>query len=67
MSAPARGWTMMPSPSFPMGRRWEVIGTEGEWVKVLLPEREGYVHSDYLTITDTGSFSLSWTGRTSPP
>ena len=43
----------------PDGAQVEVIGTEGEWVKVLLPEREGYVHSDYLTITDTGSFSLS--------
>ena len=40
----------------------EVIGTEGEWVKVLLPEQEGYVHSNYLTITDTGSFSLSLDG-----
>ena len=46
----------------PNGAQVEVIGTEGEWVKVLLPEREGYVHSDYLTITDTGSFSLSLDG-----
>ena len=46
----------------PNGTQVEVIGTEGEWVKVLLPEREGYVHSDYLTITDTGSFSLSLDG-----
>ena len=46
----------------PDGAQVEVIGTEGEWVKVLLPEREGYVHSDYLTITDTGSFSLSMDG-----
>ena len=46
----------------PNGAQVEVIGTEGEWVKVLLPEREGYVHSDYLTITDTGSFSLSLNG-----
>ena len=29
---------------------------------MLLPEREGYVHSDYLTITDTGTFSLSLDG-----
>ena len=35
----------------PNGAQVEVIGTEDEWVKVLLPEREGYVHSDYLTIT----------------
>ena len=30
----------------------DVIGTDGEWVMVLLPERIGYVHSDYLTVTD---------------
>ena len=40
-----------------------MIGTEGGWVKILLPEREGYVCGDYLTISDTstgdGSFSLS--------
>ena len=46
----------------PDGAQVEVIGTEGEWVKVLLPEREGYVHSDYLTITDTCTFSLSLDG-----
>lgn len=46
----------------PNGAQVEVIGAEGEWVKVLLPEKEGYVHSDYLTITDTGSFSLSLDG-----
>ena len=37
--------------------------SEGGWVKILLPEREGYVCGDYLTISDTstgdGSFSLS--------
>ena len=59
---------MTPSPSFPMGAQVEVIGTEGEWVKVLLPEREGYVHSDYLTITDTGQLlPLPGRDRTSPP
>ena len=40
-----------------------MIGTEGGWVKILLPEREGYVCGDYLTINDAstgdGSFSLS--------
>lgn len=51
----------------PDGAQVEVIGTEGEWVKVLLPEREGYVHSDYLTITDTAASPSPWTGRTSPP
>lgn len=48
------------------GTQVEVIGTDGDWVKILLPERVGYVHSDYLTVSDTkkentaeGSFSLS--------
>ena len=46
------------------GATVEVIGEDGDWIKVLLPERVGYVHSDYLTITeaaasDGGSFSLS--------
>lgn len=46
------------------GATVEVIGEDGDWIKVLLPERVGYVHSDYLTITeaaasDRGSFSLS--------
>lgn len=50
----------------PNGATVEVIGTDGDWVKILLPERIGYVHSDYLTVSDTktestgaGSFSLS--------
>lgn len=46
------------------GATVEVIGEDGDWIKVLLPERVGYVHSDYLTITeaaasDGGGFSLS--------
>ena len=43
----------------------EVTGTEGEWIKVLLPEREGYVHSDYLKVSENGDggFSLSLDGE----
>ena len=51
----------------PNGTQVEVIGTDGDWVKILLPERIGYVHSDYLTVSDTktestgeGNFSLSF-------
>ena len=50
----------------PNGATVEVIGTDGDWIQILLPERVGYVHSDYLTVSDTktestdaGSFSLS--------
>ena len=53
------------------GETVDVIGTDGEWIMVLLPERIGYVHSDYLTVTDkpvedsgedteTPSFSLDF-------
>ncbi len=48
------------------GETVDVIGTDGEWVMILLPERVGYVHSDYLTVTDKetedvedGGFSFS--------
>lgn len=37
----------------PNGTSVEVIGTDGDWIKILLPERMGYVYSDYLTISDT--------------
>ena len=50
----------------PNGATVEVIGTDGDWIQVLLPERVGYVHSDYLTVSDTitestaeGSFFIS--------
>ena len=42
----------------PNGTQVEVTGTEGEWIKVLLPEREGYVHSDYLTVSENGDGGL---------
>ena len=50
----------------------EVIGTEDNgWVKILLPEREGYVCGDYLTVSDAatgdGDFSLTLNGRNFPP
>lgn len=51
----------------PNGATVEVIGTDGDWIRILLPERVGYVHSDYLTIsgdntegTGGGSVSLSF-------
>ena len=51
----------------PNGATVEVIGTDGDWIKILLPERVGYVYSEYLTIGSTeteatggGSFSLSF-------
>lgn len=37
----------------PNGTEVEVIGGDGDWIKVLLPERVGYVHSDYLTVNET--------------
>lgn len=31
----------------------EVIGTDGDWIKILLPERVGYVYGKYLAISST--------------
>ncbi len=39
----------------PNGASVEVIGENGDWIQILLPERVGYVHSDYLTVSDGGS------------
>ena len=50
----------------PNGTTVEVVGTDGDWIKILFPERIGYVHSDYMTVsekevaaTGEGGFSLS--------
>ena len=50
----------------PNGTQVDVIGTDGDWIQILLPERVGYVHSDYLAVSEAtpgdtsgGSFSLS--------
>lgn len=36
----------------PNGTTVEVIGKDGDWLKIILPERIGYVHSDYITVSD---------------
>lgn len=46
----------------PNGTAVEVIGTEGDWIKILLPEREGYVYSDYLTVNDDGAGNADGNG-----
>ena len=48
----------------PNGTTVKVIGTDGDWLKVILPEKIGYVYSGYMTVSDGkagsggGSFSL---------
>ena len=48
----------------PNGTTVKVIGTDGDWLKVILPEKVGYVYSGYMTVRDgeagsgEGSFSL---------
>lgn len=37
----------------PNGTTVEVGGEYGDWLKIILPERIGYVHSDYMTMSDT--------------
>ena len=41
----------------PNGTTVEVVGEEGDWLKIMLPERIGYVHSDYMTVSkaETGT------------
>lgn len=48
----------------PNGTVVEVVGTDGDWYMVRLPEKIGYVYSGYMTLSDTGgeadsSLSLS--------
>lgn len=51
----------------PNGTTVEVAGEDGDWLKIILPERVGYVYSDYMTVSEaeTGtdgsglSFSLA--------
>lgn len=35
------------------GEEVTVIGTEGDWYQVTVPEKTGYVHSDYLELLET--------------
>lgn len=46
----------------PNGATVEVIGTDGDWIKILLPERVGYVYSDYLTVNDNGTIGTDGNG-----
>ena len=49
----------------PNGTTVRVIGTDGDWLKVILPEKVGYVYSGYMTVSDCeagsgeSSFSLN--------
>ncbi len=36
----------------PNGTTVEVVGEDGDWLKIILPERIGYVYSDYMTMSD---------------
>ena len=36
----------------PNGTTVKVIGTEGDWLRVILPEKVGYVYSSYMTVSD---------------
>lgn len=48
----------------PNGTAVEVVGEDGDWLMIILPERVGYVHSDYMTVsnaeTDTDGGGLSF-------
>lgn len=36
----------------PNGTTVKVIGTDGDWLKVILPEKVGYVYSGYMTLSN---------------
>ena len=38
----------------PNGTVVEVVGTDGDWYMIRLPEKIGYVYSGYMTLSDTG-------------
>lgn len=48
----------------PNGTAVDVIGRDGDWVKILLPARVGYVYGGYLTITDAADSTASIGGMT---
>lgn len=43
----------------PNGTVVDVIGRDGDWVKILLPVRVGYVYGGYLTVTDAADSTVS--------
>ena len=48
----------------PTGTVVDVIGRDGDWVKILLPARVGYVYGSYLTVTDAVDSTASIGGMT---
>ena len=50
----------------PNGTVVDVIGRDGDWVKILLPARVGYVYGSYLTVTDAADSTVSIGGITLP-
>ena len=45
----------------PNGTEVEVIGRDGDWAEILLPERVGYVYGSYLTIQAGGETDSDFT------
>ena len=48
----------------PNGTVVDMIGRDGDWVKILLPARVGYVYGSYLTVTDAVDSTASIGGMT---
>lgn len=48
----------------PNGTVVDVIGRDGDWVKILLPARVGYVYGSYLTVSDAADSTVSIGGMT---
>jgi len=40
-----------------------VVGVEGDWYQITVPEKNGYVHSDYLELMKKPSKTAKWIWR----
>lgn len=40
------------------GEEVTVIGSEGDWYEVIVPEKKGYVHSDYLEVIESSGQNI---------
>lgn len=40
------------------GEEVTVVGSKGDWYEVIVPEKKGYVHSDYLQLSKQGGQSI---------
>ena len=47
------------------GEEVVVVGVEGDWYQITVPEKHGYVHSDYLELIEKADRTAKWIWRSS--